>query len=130
LTSIFIISFYCRLVTCLASHELARREHGAYTSDALMLMNSYQYSCNDGFTLSEQDTEELATRLRVGKSIITFNADRLRSNCYTLLALHESFRRHVLCQRDVALGEPALNSKQMAIVLEFYLQIDGQFLYI
>jgi hypothetical protein len=80
--------------------------------------------------LSEQDTEELAGRLRVGKSIITFNADRLRSNCYTLLALHESFRRHVLCQRDVALGEPALNSKQMAIVLEFYLQIDGQFLYI
>ena len=40
-----------------------------------MVMNNYDYSDNDGFSLSEQDTEELAARLQVGKSIITFNAE-------------------------------------------------------
>ena len=113
------------LVTHLTPHELARRQHGAYTSEALMMMNNYHYSDYDGFSLSEQDAEELAQRLQVGKSIITFNAERLRSNCYTLLAMHESFRRNFLLKKDVALKEPTLNSKQMAIALEFYLQIDG-----
>ncbi|CAF1570662.1 unnamed protein product, partial [Rotaria sordida] len=107
----------------LASHELARRQHGVYTFDALMLMNKYNYS--DGFSLSEQDADELASRLQVGKSIITFNAQRLRSICHALLAFHELFRRYVLCKSDVALKEPTLNSKQMAMALEFYLQIDG-----
>ena len=120
-----IFSFYCRLVTRLATHEILRREHGAYTSDALMLMNNYNYSTNDGFTLLEQDAKELAARLCVGPSIITFNAERLRGNCYSLLALHESFRRNILHKRDTALAEPVLNSKQMAVALEFYLQIDG-----
>ncbi|CAF4293323.1 unnamed protein product, partial [Rotaria sordida] len=85
-------------------------------------MNKYNYS--DEFSLSEQDANELASRLQLGKSIITFNAQRFRTICYTLLAFHESFRRHVLCKRDVALKEPTLNSKQMAMALEFYLQID------
>ena len=120
-----IFSFYYRLVTHLGPREILRREHGAYTSDALMLMNNYNYSTNDGFTLLEQDAKELAARLSVGLSIITFNAERLRSHCYYLPALHESFRRHILRKRDVALREPVLNSKQMAVALEFYLQIDG-----
>ncbi|CAF1457680.1 unnamed protein product, partial [Rotaria sordida] len=77
----------------LASHELARRQHGVYTFDALMLMNKYNYS--DGFSLSEQDADELASRL----------------------------------QSDVALKEPTLNSKQMAMALEFYLQIDVDLFY-
>ncbi|CAF4745405.1 unnamed protein product, partial [Rotaria sp. Silwood2] len=110
-------------VNRLASHEITRRQQGAYTSYALMMMNTYDYS--DGFSLSEQDAEELASRLQVGKSIITFNTNRLRGICCTLLALHKSFRRHVLCERDIALKEPTLNSKQMAMALEFYLQIDG-----
>ncbi|CAF3837935.1 unnamed protein product [Rotaria sp. Silwood1] len=111
----------------LASHEITRRQQGAYTSDALMLMSNYNYS--DGFSLSEQDAEELATRLQVGKSIITFNADRLRRICHTLLAFHEKFRRHVLFKSDVSLKEPTLNSKQMAMALEFYLQIDVDLFY-
>ncbi|CAF1636162.1 unnamed protein product [Rotaria sp. Silwood1] len=89
-----------------------------------MLMSKYNYS--DGFSLSEQDAVELATQLQVGKSIITFNADQLRRICYTLLALHETFRRHVLFKSDVPLKEPTLNSKQMAMALEFYLQIDAE----
>ena len=92
-------------------------------------MNSYDYS-NDGFDLSEEDVEELAGRLQVGKSIITFNAVQLRGICCSLLALHESFQRNVLLKKDVALKEPTLNSKQMAMALEFYLQMDGKCLHL
>ncbi|CAF4181423.1 unnamed protein product, partial [Rotaria sordida] len=77
----------------LAPHQINRRQYGAYTFDALMLMNKYNYS--DGFSLSEQDANELASRLQVGKSIIIFNAQRLRSICHTLIAFHQSFRRYV-----------------------------------
>ena len=89
-----------------------------------MLLNQYNYSTV--FGLSEQDTEELTNRLQVGKSIITFNAGRLSSISYNLLALHEFVRQNILLQENVALKEPNLNSKQMAIALEFYLQIDGE----
>jgi len=115
------------LVTRLTPLEVLRRQHGAYTEDALMIVNNYQYSYH-GFTLSTQDIEELAARLRVGESIITFNADQLRQISYFLCQLHESFRRHILHKKDVALKEPTLNSKQMALALEFYLQIDSKYL--
>ena len=115
-------------MTRLAPHEVAQREHGAYTSDALKLMNNYDYS-NKGFSLSEEDAEELDERLQVGKSIITFNADQLRGTCYSILVLHELFRRNVLLKKDVALKEPTLNSKQIAMALEFYLQMDGKCLH-
>ena len=91
-----------------------------------MLMTNYTYSSNDGFSLSERDAEQLAERLQVGKSIITFNAEQLRRICHSLLSMHESFRRNILHKRDVALKEPTLNSKQMALALEFFLQIDGK----
>ncbi|CAF3973679.1 unnamed protein product [Adineta steineri] len=70
-------------ITRLVSHEVARCQHGAYTSDALSMMNNYKYS-NDGFTLLEQDTKDLATHLLVGKSIVVFNVDRLRVDLFYL----------------------------------------------
>ena len=60
-------------MTRLTSHELSQRQHGADTLDALEMMNQYKY-CNAAFSLSQQDADELASRLQVGKSIITFNA--------------------------------------------------------
>ncbi|CAF1469686.1 unnamed protein product [Rotaria magnacalcarata] len=114
-------------VTRLVSHEINRRQQGVYISNVLMLTEKYDSS--NGFTLSEQDTEELATRLHIDKSIITFNANQLRRICSFLLTLHESFRRTVLCKKDIALKEPILDSKQMALVLEFYLQIDVDLFY-
>jgi hypothetical protein len=82
---------------------------------------------NDEFTLSEYDAQELAVRLNVGLSIITFNAEQLRSICYTLMAFHESFRRNILQEKDVALQEPTFNSKRMSMALEFFLQMDGNY---
>jgi hypothetical protein len=124
-----IFSFYYYLVTRLTPGEIARRQHGAYISDALTMRTNDSTYCNDGFSLSQEDAEELAARLHVDMSIITFNADRLRGICYYLLALHESFRRNVLHQKDVACREPIPNLTQMAIALEFYLQIDGESIY-
>ena len=116
---------FCFLVTRLTSHELSRRQHGAYTLDALEMMNKYNY-CN-AFSLSQQDADELASCLQVGKPIITFNADRLRGICHYFLKLHESLLQNVLLDDNGALNEPTLNSKQIAIALEFYLQIHGLF---
>jgi len=121
---IFVMIIY--LVTRLAPHEITRRQHGASTTDALTMMNNYDYSKNEEFTLSEEDAQELAARLHVGLSIITFNAERLRSVCYSLMELHELFRRNILQKEYVALEQPIFNSKQMTIALEFYLQMDGK----
>ncbi|CAF4090785.1 unnamed protein product [Rotaria sordida] len=44
-------------VTYLASNEIARREQGASTPEALMLMETYEYG--DKFSLSEEDVEKL-----------------------------------------------------------------------
>ncbi|CAF3756457.1 unnamed protein product [Rotaria magnacalcarata] len=114
-------------VTRLEPHEINRRQQGVYISN--VLMSTEKYDSSNGFTFSEQDTEELATRLHIHKSIITFNVNQLRRICFFLLTLYESFRRTVLCKKDIALKEPILDSKQMALLLEFYLQIDVDLFY-
>ena len=83
---------------------------------------------HEPFCLSAIDIKELSTRLQVNESIIICNANRLRAICERLLDLHECFRRKVLARRDVALKEPTLNSKQMSLILEFFLQIDGKYI--
>ncbi|CAF2116443.1 unnamed protein product [Rotaria magnacalcarata] len=98
------------------------------------LRNNVQHSYKSR-TLGQQYHERKAylpifpNQTVVDESIILFNADRLHGICYILLSFHESFRRHVLEKKDVALKEPTLNSNQMAIALEFYLQIDVVLLY-
>lgn len=87
-----------------------------------MLLNKYEY-CNN-FGLLEEDVEELVTRLHIGKSIITFNANRLRTFCCYLIGLHELFRRNIVGKRDRSLQESVLTSKQMALALEFFLNMD------
>lgn len=85
---------------------------------------------HEPFCLSPIDVEELSTRLQVKESIIIYNADRLRVICLRLFGLYQYFRRKVLARPDVALKEPTLNSKQMSLILEFFLQIDGKYLII
>ena len=82
---------------------------------------------HEPFCLSPIDVEELSTRLQVKESIIIYNADRLRVICLRLFGVYQYFRRKVLARPDVALKEPTLNSKQMSLILEFFLQIDGKY---
>ena len=61
--------------------------------------------------------------------MIKCNANRLRSVCYLLFQVHKTFRREVLERPDIGIKNPTLNSKQMSILLEFFLQIDGKYQY-
>ncbi|CAF4798184.1 unnamed protein product, partial [Rotaria socialis] len=106
----------------LSQDELVRRQQATNISNILTLNNLDNY--HEPFGLSSIDINELSTRLQVKESIIKGNADRLDSICHRLLELHEYFRRETLVRPAVALDEPTLNSKQMSLVLEFFLQID------
>jgi hypothetical protein len=103
---------------------MMRRQHGANTEEAMMCVKNYDY--HGEFSLSEEDAAEMARRLHVDESIILFDAVKLRGNCYGLLAYYQAFRRNILRKKDVASKESPLNSKTMAIALEFYLQMDGE----
>ncbi|CAF3296434.1 unnamed protein product, partial [Rotaria sp. Silwood2] len=106
----------------LAQNQLLQRQQATQISDSLILNNIDD--SREPFCLSSEDIKELSTRLQVNESIIICNANRLRAICDRLLELHEYFRRRVLAIQDVALNEPTLNSKQMSLILEFFLQID------
>ncbi|CAF4334779.1 unnamed protein product, partial [Rotaria magnacalcarata] len=111
----------------LAQNQLLQRQQAINLSDSSIL-NDIDDS-REPFCLSAIDIKELSTRLQVNESIIMCNADRLRVICERLLELHQYFRRKVLERPDVALKEPTLNSKQMSLILEFFLQIDVDVFY-
>ncbi|CAF2235752.1 unnamed protein product, partial [Rotaria magnacalcarata] len=111
----------------LAQNQLLQRQQATNISDSSTLNNIDD--TQEPFCLSAIDIKELSTRLQVNESIITCNANRLRVICERLLELHEYFRRKILARRDVALKEPTLNSKQMSLILEFFLQIDVDVFY-
>ncbi|CAF4453624.1 unnamed protein product, partial [Rotaria magnacalcarata] len=106
----------------LAPNELLRRQQATNILDSSILNN--MDDSHEPFCLSAIDIKELSTRLQVNESITICNADRLRVICERLLELHQYFRRKILARRDVALKEPTLNSKQMSLILEFFLPID------
>ncbi|CAF5028498.1 unnamed protein product [Rotaria magnacalcarata] len=111
----------------LVQNELLQRQQATQISDSSILNNIYD--SREPFCLSSEDTKELSTRLQVSESIIICNANRLRVICERLLELRQYFRRKVLERPDVALNEPTLNSKQMSLILEFFLQIDVDVFY-
>ncbi|CAF4688056.1 unnamed protein product, partial [Rotaria socialis] len=111
----------------LAQNQLLQRQQATQISDSSILNNIDD--SREPFCLSAIDIKELSTRLQVDESIIISNANRLRVICHRLLELHEYFRRRVLAIQDVALNEPTLNSKQMSLILEFFLQIDVDVFY-
>ena len=90
----------------------------------MAMVKEYKYW--DDCSLCEHDAEEMARQLQVGISIILFNADRFRGICCVLLAIRAVFRRDFLRKKDVCLEAPTFTSKQMVMVLEFFLQMDGE----
>ncbi|CAF2260402.1 unnamed protein product [Rotaria magnacalcarata] len=111
----------------LALNEQLQRQQATNLSDTSILNN--MDDSREPFCLSAMDAKELSTRLQVNESIVTCNANRLRVICDRLIESHEYFRRKVLARKDVALNEPTLNSKQMSLILEFFLQIDVDVFY-
>ena len=77
------------------------------------------------YAISLEDCQALSERLRVGMSIITFNADRLRDICYTFIDLHERYRKRTSFRSKMSAEESSFPSSLMAVALEFFLQMDG-----
>jgi hypothetical protein len=75
------------------------------------------------------DTEALASKLHVHKSIVTYNAHRFRAQFFSVMDLRAWFRRQVVVvddERQAPVDEPRINSQQVALILEFYLHMDGR----
>lgn len=68
----------------------------------------------------------MADRVRVDSYILLFNAQRLRSICFYFLKLHERFHRQLVRSSLPWSDAPTLDSGQMVLLLEFYLQMDGK----
>jgi hypothetical protein len=111
------------LVNLLSSDERVLRRDGGFTHETLDILFNYDFTGQ--YAISLADCQALSDRLHVGMSIITFNAERIRSYCYYFHQLYEQFRNHLFSTPDVVLEQPSLNSSQMALALEFFLQVDG-----
>lgn len=125
--SLFIAHTFSRLtlVARLSAREVEQRRHAGSTAYALQRLS--EYSFRGEFSISESDAEALAARLHVHKSIVTYNAHRFRAYVFSLTDLRGWLRRQVLDDdRQTPVDESPISSPQVAIILEFYLQMDGR----
>ena len=105
--------------------QIAQRQRFTFTSELHPILETYDPS--EAFSISPEHAHPLADRLHVNLSILLFNAQRLRSHCVYFQHLFERFQRAILRPRLPGTArERHLNSKQMALLLEFYLQMDGR----
>lgn len=110
----------------LGTLQITQRQHASDTVDALTTMDDCKYSSS--FTLYPHDAEELAKRLQVPLSIITFNTDRLRQISCTLLAHYQRFQEYLSkAGQLITVMNTILSSIEVSFLLEFFLQIDGVF---
>ena len=108
----------------LSTREIRQRRSGVITADARKFLANYDASAP--FSICLRDAEDLADRLRVDSFILLFNAERLRIFCVYFLKLYERFERKILHSPVPQERELALDSSQMAILVEFHLQMDGK----
>ena len=108
----------------LSTREIRQRRSGVITADARKFLANYDASAP--FSICLRDAEDLADRLRVDSFILLFNVERLRIFCVYFLKLYERFERKFLHSPVPHERELALDSSQMAILLEFHLQMDGK----
>ena len=114
-----------RLVNQLGIDQMAQRRRWAMNIDE-QRRPIWEYDDSRELSITPSDVQALADRLRVNRSIVTFNAHRLRSVCFELLELHETFRRTMTNHSENNVFQPSstLTSDQMAMTLEFFLQMD------
>ena len=115
------------LASRLSSHEIRQRRNAVHTAEAQIVLENYDYSSQ--FSIGLRDIEALADRLLMEPVILLFNADRLRSYCVYFLQLYDRFQRRILCSSVPSERGSALDSSQMVLLLEFYLQMDVDLFY-
>ena len=111
------IDYFRNLVESLGNEEYARLRRGTFPQKFRMeIMGTADMNINDSFLLKfyEDFYIHLKKRLRVDISLLDFNLARLRV-CID----------QVVVQRT--LEQTMLNMDELAVALEFYLQIDGQY---
>ena len=108
----------------LSTPEIRQRRSGVITADARKFLAYYDASVP--FSICLRDAEDLADRLRVESFILLFNAERLRIFCVHFLKLYERFERKILRSPVPKAREQTLDSRQMVLLLEFHLQMDGK----
>lgn len=115
--SINSIDYFPILVDSLGNEQYARLRRGTFPQMFHMeIMGTADMNINDSFLLKFYDDfyMQLKKRLRVDISLLDFSLARLRQ-CID----------QIVVQR--ALEQTMLNMDELAVALEFYLQIDGQY---
>lgn len=126
-----IVCFTVSSVTKLDHEQQKQRMNAKYIPESRNSPLNYDH--RGDCAISFCDIYSLAERLRVDPQIVSFNADRLRQCCFNL---RRTFNRsHPLL--SIVFDEDAdaddefklskLTSKHMSYLLEFYLQMDGEF---
>ena len=112
-----------RLVNQLGIDQMAQRRWAMNIDEQRRPI--WEYDDSRELSITPSDVQTLASRLRVNRSIVTFNAHRLRSVCFELLELHETFRSTMMNHSENnVFQQSTLTSDQMAMMLEFFLQMD------
>lgn len=107
----------------LGLYQRVQRQHAAHSTEAQQLMRRYNYS--GLFSLGDPEFDALAIRLRVPKSILTYNATKLEGLCRTFLRRYATFRQQFYNDEKRVYRNVQMTREQMAVVLEFFLQFDG-----
>ena len=117
-------SFCLRLVNQLGIDQMAERRWAMNIDEQRRPI--WEYDDSRELSITPSDVQTLVDRLRVNRSIVTFNAHRLRSVCFELLELYETFRSTMMNHSENHVSEQSSTetSDQMATMLEFFLQMD------
>ena len=115
----------------MCSKPLVSRHTKLNSAAMLVIQQKLRWFCStmtisSQFSIGRRDIDILANRLLMEPAILLFNADRLRNYCAYFLKLYDRFQRRILCGSVPSGRESALDSSQMVLLLEFYLQMDGK----
>ena len=109
----------------LGAYEQLRRQHAAYSQESITLTENYDHQ--GVFSMTHADIQAFSQRFHVPETIVLYNADRLDGKCRMFLSSYADFRRKYFGEKDQVYRDFCFNSKNMAMLLEFYLQMDGTY---
>ena len=119
------LSSFSPLVHRLSSYQRLQRQHAGSTSQALAFME--KYDSFRLFSIRPLDMKSLTERWHAPQSLITFNAARLANICHGFLKDYARFCKQLFHDEERAYRNLFIDSQQMCIALEFFLQMDGLF---
>ena len=116
------------LGSLLSLRELVQRDSQLHTHPfTVKVVNNHLMSY--AFAMFQKYFSDLTGRLKVDIAVIDFNLLRLESFILTHMQnFHVKNKKDKILQRNPERNECLLSYNEMALALEFYLQIDGKFI--